>query len=169
MTKKKKIVFMGGNQVGIIGFLSLMAKGYDIAAMVAYSQDLAKIARTFSVPCYETIKDENFKKAAKNAGLLVSVHGREIVNAEMLAMCGRAINVHPYLYKYKGANPVGRALAERNFNASVGVHNMTENLDEGEVIVEEFVDVSGASTVNEIYEKLYSYYCVALLKALKSI
>jgi hypothetical protein len=44
---------------------------------------------------------------------------------------------------------------------------MTENVDQGEVLVEEFVDVSGKRSVDEIYNVLYPYYSIALLKALK--
>ena len=80
-----------------------------------------------------------------------------------------AINVHPYLYKYKGGNPVGKALSESNFKASVGVHKMTEMLDEGEVIVEQFLDTTGSKSVEEIYNKLYPCYVNALLKALEIV
>ena len=42
-------------------------------------------------------------------------------------------------------------------------------LDEGEVLVEDFVDVSGAGSVLEIYNKLYPYYSVVVSKALNII
>jgi methionyl-tRNA formyltransferase len=44
---------------------------------------------------------------------------------------------------------------------------MEVKIDKGEVIVEEFADVSGANTVTEIYNRLYPYYCTALIKALR--
>jgi hypothetical protein len=43
---------------------------------------------------------------------------------------------------------------------------MSKEVDEGEILIEEFVDVSGAKSVNEIYNKLYPYYSISLIKAL---
>ena len=43
---------------------------------------------------------------------------------------------------------------------------MTEKLDSGEVIAEEFVDVAGATTVCEVYNRLYPYYAVVVGRAL---
>jgi methionyl-tRNA formyltransferase len=60
-------------------------------------------------------------------------------------------------------------LKDKNPKASVGVHYMTERVDAGEVIIEEFVDVSGKETVVEVYNELYPYYAITLLKALKII
>ena len=78
------------------------------------------------------------------------------------------INVHPCLYGYKGANPVERLLKDGNTRASVGVHRMTAQVDEGEVLAEEFVDVTG-TTVDEVYNALYPAYATALIKALKVV
>lgn len=46
---------------------------------------------------------------------------------------------------------------------------MQERVDEGSVLVEDFVDVSGAGSVREIYNKLYPYYAVVVSKALDII
>ena len=43
---------------------------------------------------------------------------------------------------------------------------MTENVDEGEVLAEEFVQVEGKDTVEAVYNALYPYYAIALVKAL---
>ena len=77
-----------------------------------------------------------------------------------------AINVHPYLYKYKGKDPVGRALKDKNFKASVGIHSMGNKVDDGKVITELFTDISGSENVDEAYNKLYPYYCKSILEAL---
>ena len=44
-----------------------------------------------------------------------------------------------------------------------------EEIDEGTVLVENFVDVSGAGSVIEIYNKLYPYYAVVVSKILDAI
>lgn len=165
-----KICFMGGRQVAIIGALTILSKGNSILSAVSYSDDLTHILNIFGISLYTSINDKGFIRTLSESDVLLSVHGREVVNADLLKLPKfGAINVHPYLYKYKGADPVERALKDNNFRASVGVHTMEEAIDEGKVIVEEFVDVSGATTAIEIYNRLYPYYCIAILKTLDII
>ena len=167
MGKNLKICFMGGKQAGIIGTLATLSMGIELLSAVSYSQDLTNTLNFFDIPVYKSIKDKGFIEMLSSSNLLLSVHGKEIVTRDLLGLPRfGAINVHPYLYKYKGANPVERALQDNEFNASVGVHFMEEEVDKGGVIVEEFVNVSGANSVDEIYNKLYPYYCIVILKAL---
>jgi len=162
-----KICFMGGRQAGVIGALTTLAKGADIIAAVSYSDDLKAVLDAFEIGVYKTISGKEFVKHLSNADLLLSVHGREIVKPDLLKLPKfGGVNVHPYLYKYKGADPVGRAFRDGEFKASVGAHIMQEQVDEGSLLVEDFVDVSGAGSVLEIYNKLYPYYSVVVTKAL---
>lgn len=165
-----KTCFIGGRQAGVMGAMAVLAAGNTIEAAVSYSAETDKILRLMRVPVYKSVKSPAFVKALKKSDLLVSVHGREIVGMELLTMPRLGgINVHPYLYKYKGTNPVGRALNDGNFNASVGVHVMEKEVDSGKVIVEEFTDISGARTPDDAYNKLYPYYVSALISALEKI
>lgn len=150
--------------------LSLLASGCDVLAVVAYDDFVKMLAEQLKIPTFTSIKDKNFVKMVEGSDILVSVHGREIAPPNILKIPPkRCINVHPCLYRYKGADPIGRLLKDKNTKASVGVHYMEEKLDAGEVIVEEFVDVSGRETVAEVYNELYPYYATTLLKALKII
>lgn len=171
-TKKKElqICFMGGRQAGVIGVLTALAKDNNIVAAVSYSDDLKAVLDSFDIAVYETIRDKDFIRSLSNADLLLSIHGREIVKSDMLKLPRfGAVNVHPYLYKYRGADPVGRAFRDGEFKASVGAHIMQERVDEGSVLVEDFVDVSGAGSVPEIYNKLYPHYAAVVSKALDII
>jgi methionyl-tRNA formyltransferase len=165
-----KTCFMGGNQAGVVGIMAILSSGSKIEAAVSYSPETDRIIHLFGIPAFRSVKSSAFRKFLKISDLLVSVHGREIVGKEILVLPRfGGINVHPYLYKYKGSNPVGEAFSDGNFNASVGVHVMEEKVDSGKVIVEEFVDISGASTPEEGYNRLYPYYASALLAALMNI
>ena len=162
-----KICLMGGKQAGLLGALTVLALGDELLSVVCYSADFEVFMEQLKVPVYKSVKESGFAARLKESDVLLSVHGREIVTTDLLNLPRLgSINVHPYLYQYKGADPVGRALQEKNFNASVGVHRMTQKVDEGDVIVEEFINVSGAQTVDEIYNKLYPGYCQSILKAL---
>jgi len=168
--KELKICFIGAKQTGIVGLLTLLSKGFNILSAVSYSKDLTKILNMLNVPSYNSVHDGNFIKELRQSDILISVHAREIIGPELLKLpklC--CINVHPYLYKYKGANPVSRALKDKEFKASVGAHIMGEKVDWGEVIVEEFVDVTGSRSTEEVYNKLYPHYVIIILKMLDII
>jgi hypothetical protein len=45
---------------------------------------------------------------------------------------------------------------------------MTEKIDEGEVIKEQFLGVSGKNEI-EIYNQLYPLYSIAIVKSLKKL
>lgn len=161
---------MGGKQAGIIGALTALSEGNQILSAVSYSDDLTGILKTLDIPLYKSVKDKDFIKRLRRADLLLSVHGREIVKDDLLKLPKLGgINLHPYLYKYKGVNPVGKAFKDKEFKASVGGHIMRDKIDQGEVLVEEFVDVSGSNSIDEIYNKLYPYYSIIVLKALNML
>ncbi|MCK4852249.1 MAG: hypothetical protein KAS86_03955 [Candidatus Omnitrophica bacterium] len=165
-----KICFMGGKQAGMIGTLTVLAWGGRMISAVSYSGDLTKVLNIFNIPMYKSVEDEGFVKDLERSDLLLCVHGREIVRPRLLDMPRLgAVNIHPYLSGYKGADPVGRALNEGDYNASVGAHIMEEKIDHGRVLVEEYVDVSGAGSVVEVYNALYPHYSTVILKVLEMI
>ncbi len=165
-----KVCFIGGKQAGIIGLLTLLAKKIQILSIIPYSDDLNLVAKQFLIPSFQTVNDLNFKKTLNGSDLLVCVHGREILKNDVLTKPKLGcINVHPCLYRYKGINPIKRLLEDGNRKASVGIHFMTEKIDEGEVILEEFVDIGDASTIYEVYNLLYPYYSIVLSKAIDFI
>ena len=164
------VVFLGGKQAGCTGLLTLYGAGCDVLGVVAYDPQVKKLASTLGLPVFDSIRHAAVKPLLRRADLLVSVHGREVVPQALLDLPAHgAINVHPCLYAYKGADPVARLLRDRNPKASVGVHRMEERIDHGDVLVEEFMDVSGWRTAEEVYNVLYPLYATTLLKALRLV
>jgi len=164
------VFFLGAKQAGCIGLLTLIAAGCKIVGTIAYDSFLKELATELHIPTYLSLKQPSSTEAISQSDLLVSVHGREIVPDSLLKLPRfGGINVHPCLYRYKGANPVERLLQDACPLASVGVHLMTNKVDEGEVLAEEFVDVTGKQTVEEVYNALYPFYGIALLKALRTL
>lgn len=163
-----KVLFLGGKQAGCIGLLTLAAAGCKIQGAIAYDTAMEKLATTLNISTFSSLKQPEVEKLLSESDLLVCVHGREIVPKKLLELPRfGGINVHPCLYRYKGSNPVGRLLQDGCTQASVGAHRMTESVDEGEVLAEEFVDVTGKQSVEEVYNVLYPFYASALLKALR--
>ena len=152
-------ILMAGGNAGIMAFLTVKP---DI--VVSYTRKLTDVADYFGVPVADSIY--RLPKLDGNDTLL-SVHGKEIVPRIMFNKVGRALNVHPYLYCYKGKEPINRALLDRNFDASIGVHKMTEKLDMGEVLYEKCIKLRECDSVIEIYNQLYPHYPEVIMEGLR--
>jgi len=169
-----RIIFYGGRQAGAIGLLTLMARKDEMVLVIPEDDVVENIAKSFNLDIYkpEKINSEESMKILqeKNADLLVSVHGRRIIGNNILSLFRLGgMNVHPCLYKYKGANPIEKLLEDGETKASVGVHKMTEKVDGGTVITEIFTDVRDCKTVVEVYNKLYPTYSIALNDAMDKL
>jgi len=165
-----RVVFLGSKQAGCIGLLTLAAAGCKIQGVIAYDDTVQKLAGMLHTSAFSSLKQPEVQKLLSQSDLLVSVHGREIVPKNFLELPRfGGINVHPCLYRYKGSRPIDRLLQDGCTQASVGVHRMTETVDEGEVLVEEFVDVTEKHSVEEVYNVLYPFYALALLTAIHKV
>jgi len=161
------VCLMVGKQAGVIGILTTLAKKIDILAIVAYDENVEMISKELHIPTFNTIYDKEFVEHLAKSDLLISIHGKEIVPENLLSLPKiGCINVHPCLYKYKGRDPIIKLLKDGETKASVGVHWMTGSIDSGQVIAEEFVDVTGLKNVTDVYNALYPYYSFVLLKTL---
>lgn len=167
---RQAVVFLGGKQAGCTGLLALYGAGCDVLGVVAYDPQVRNLAETLGLPIFDSVRQAAVRPLLGRADLLVCVHGREIVPRALLRLPRRGgINVHPCLYAYKGADPVIRLLRDRNPKASVGVHRMERQVDAGTVLVEEFMDVAGWRTAEEVYNVLYPLYATVLLKAVRQV
>ena len=166
--RKLRVVFMGSKQAGCIGLLTAIAADCRIQGVVAYGNIIGDLATNLGLPTFNSFKLPSVEELLTESDLLISVHLPYILPKRLLELPRLGcINVHPCLYLYKGLHPIDRFLSDGHTKASVGVHRMTEEVDAGEVLVEEYVDVTGKRTVEEIYNVLYPYYSIALLKALR--
>lgn len=165
-----KIIFYGGKQAGMIALLTLLSLRHKVVCVIPVDGAVEKTAKNFNLNIREP-RDINDKKLVSylkrlKPDLLVCCHGRQILKKDILAI--RCVNLHPCLYEYKGADPVGRLLKDGNKKASVGAHWMVEKVDRGGVIVEKFLKVEG-KTPSEIYNELYPLYVEVLTESLKII
>ncbi len=169
-----RIIFYGGKQAGLISLFTLKAMGQKIVCIVPEDKIVEMAAKKMKLKVFKPkdINSENsvvfFKKLKSD--LIVCCHGRKILKKKILELPKKGcINIHPCLYKYKGADPIGRMLSEGEKKASVGVHCMVEKVDSGKVLSEKFVNAEEAKTVVEVYNILYPYYSTALIEAIQKI
>lgn len=131
------IFYIGNQTAGIIGRLTILAEGHKIV----YKVD--------------------------DSDILLCVHGRAIIPKEIYSKPEIAsINVHPYLYAYPGKDPIGRAIKDKNWHASVGCHYITDVVDGGQVVKEIFFDVQPSDNRADIYNQLYPYYSKVIIESL---
>jgi methionyl-tRNA formyltransferase len=162
-----KIIFYGGKQAGMVALLSLLALKENIVCVIPVDDIVEKTGRAFKLNIKKT-KDINNAKFVRylkslNPNLLICCHGRQILRKGILSIA--SINLHPCLYKYKGSHPVERLLKDKNKKASVGAHWMSEKIDEGKIITEEFVSTKGRTPI-EIYNELYLLYIKVIIKTI---
>lgn len=129
---------------------------------VCYDDMTKEIAKELVIEKYDSLP--TYSDTLKDS-VIVSVHGREIVGPEWTEQY-ECFNIHPYLYCYKGADPIGKAMKAGNRHASVGLHRMTSEVDQGEVLLEVFTELKHLKGYDSIYDQLYPLYhaCFVALK-----
>ena len=83
---------------------------------------------------------------------------------------GRLINIHPSLLpKYKGLNTHQRAIDARDDYAGCSVHWVTEELDGGDVIMQDRIPIAPSDTAVTLAEKLLPIELSLYPKSLKKV
>ena len=153
-----KVMFYGGRQSGMIVLLSILAKKIEVCYVIPEDDIVRTVADQFNIKIIEKgqVNDKIVADIVKKdkIDLFVCCHGKRIIKDNILGSC-ECINVHPCLYKYKGAEPISRLIKDDNTKASVAVHKMTDKVDDGDVMIELFKDVELDSVVS-VYNQLYS-------------
>lgn len=139
-----KIVFYGGERVGMVVLLYLLAKQYEVI-VVPVDSFVEYVAGLFGLRkiVFDDIAGESFD-------VLVCCHGRKMVS-KVVFDSHVCINIHPCLFKYKGADPIGRYIMNKDVKASVGCHFMSDVVDAGEVVYEVFFTTPVISCYSEFY------------------
>lgn len=166
-----KIIFYGGRIAGLVNLLATMALGHEILCVVAVDDVVENLALKLGLDVKKpkNINEDEFVDYLQTLGadVFLCCHGRQIIKPRILNMF-KCVNFHPCLYKYKGADPIKRLLADGNTKASVAAHWMVEKVDAGEVIVENFKEVQSTTEIG-VYNELYPVYVQTLIDALNKI
>lgn len=170
MRSPLRVVYLGGKQAGCIGLLTLFGADCEVLGVVGYDEHVRRLTQVLQLPLFSSVREQKLQTCLREADLMVCVHGRERVPKTLLDLPRLGgINVHPCLYSYKGASPIERLLKDNNPRASVGVHKMEEEVDRGEVLTEEFVNVSEQRSVVGVYNALYPFYATTLLRVIEQM
>ena len=168
-----RLAFYGGQTAGIITLLTLLARKQEVAIVIPQDKAVEDLATLFSLEITANTRLNTphiIKKLKQQVDFLICCHGKTILQKELVQQI-RCINLHPCLYKYKGAKPIKRLLEDKNPRASVAAHWMVEKVDAGQVIVEEFIDIQNieSKTESQVYSELYPLYSKIVLMAPEKI
>lgn len=145
----KTAIFYGKSQVGLVVLLDLLANGYKVR--VIPNDDIIRAAAKYhNLPIVTLDTMGEFD-------LFCSCHGEKIIPMRYLPE-GKCFNMHDCLFKYKGQTPIQRYMDNQDTKASIESHYMTEQVDEGPVIHQEFWDTPVCHTFGEYYNLAVPHY-----------
>ena len=169
-----KIAYYGGQTAGLVCLLGLLADDkHKVVCVYPQDQTMLEVADPYSIPVRTIVglrvgEDLDWLKA--NTDLLLCCHARSIL-PEQIVDNFPCLNLHPSLYRYKGADPLGKMIEENNTLASVASHWMMAEVDAGPMVVEKYKVIPNLATLShaDIYRLLYPLYLQVMFESLKIV
>ena len=180
-----KIVFMGTPDFAKESLNKLYDSGYEICmticppdkpkgrGMKLVACPVKEYSLEKNIPCFQPEKLSEFKDKIEeqNPDLIVVVsYGKILPKAILDIPKYGCINVHPSLLpKYRGAAPIQWAIINGDKITGTTIMKMNEKMDEGDIILQEKVDILENETTGELWNRLSTISSNLLLKAIKQI
>ena len=172
--------FIGGKDIGNYILNLLTQKNILPNFIVAYKNIIDKnILENLEKKNVEIIRTDNFKKDIDliidkidyyQAKTMISVAFPLVVPAKILNKVKYPLNVHTALLpKYRGFHPISAAFLNDEKYQGTTIHFMTEDLDAGDIILQDMIEVSNTDDIVSVKNKLIKLSCELLLKALEQI
>jgi len=135
----------------------------DVVLMVYNKKDCGAVkkANSLGIPsCYIKSKDEDLIiRYFKGLGVdyIVLAGWMRILSSKFIkAFPDKIINIHPSLLpKYKGLNPIQRALDNGDEVTGCTVHMVTEELDSGKILMQEEVGILLHDTIESVTKAVH--------------
>lgn len=156
----KTIILCTRRNVGLYSLSFLVSLGYNVRVIT----DDENVKWLASVLNCELVDFDTMGVCS----LLLSVHWHKIIELKDLQY-GRAVNIHPCLYKYPGHNPIKKYIKNGDTQASVESHVMTDVIDEGEVIHQEFFETKKCHNYADFYNQAVDKYLKCIDRTLKIV
>jgi methionyl-tRNA formyltransferase len=190
MNKSKKLVFFGNErlatglaQIEPLTLKSLVAQGYDVAAVVSHfheghsrnqrTLEIAEVAKAHNIPLLlpENLRDIKQKIESYQAEVAILVAYGKIIPADIIEVFPKGIiNIHPSLLpKYRGPTPVEQAILDGATETGVSIMKLAPKMDAGPVFAQDKLTLSGQEYKAELAKKLLEAGSKLLLKNLPAI
>ena len=128
-------------------------------------QKYVDICEEYSIPLIIVNKNQETLELLKEIDhhFLVCNCYKYIIPDEYLCADFASLNMHRSLLpKYKGLKPLKRALENNEKEAGITVHEMTDELDSGNILCQLKIDIDEKDTEKSLFEKLYPIQYTAM-------
>lgn len=173
-------IFLGGKEIGNYVLRNLLTDGLMPVGIISYqdiiADDLLVLAKTKGI---QILQLDKFKGSAPaivafvkemKAEMLVSVAFPYILPGEVLRSVTYPVNVHTAdIPKYRGFHPLSAAFLNDEPKQGTTVHLMTEEVDAGKIILQDFVPVSNEDDMVTVRAALIDLSYRLLKQALHQI
>ena len=130
----------------------------DVVLMVYNKKDCGAVKRANSLgipSCYIKSTDEDliirYFKSLDVDYIILAGWMRILSSKFIQAFPDKIINIHTsLLHKYKGLDPIKRALDNGDYSTGCTVHMVTEELDSGKILMQEEVDILPHDTIESV-------------------
>ena len=167
--EKKRIVFLGGKNIGAACLRFMLKEGYDIAAVILNPRELydrqrwynstAEVALNNGIPTL-SFKTINSREAIHfleflSPDLMFSIFFDEIYSQDIIRIPPMGmINLHMALSEeYRGRFPCNYTILNREKKTGVTLHYIDKGVDTGDIIGTMEVQIDKADTASSLYNK----------------
>lgn len=176
---KKRVLFIGVPDMALLGLDTLWRERVNIVGVLGplkthntYSMFKSFVeARNLNFIEYDSIRDVDLIERIQALNIDIAVvcsFNNKIPKEFISSIKDGIINVHPSLLpKYRGGNPYSRAIMNGDIQTGVTIHFMSEELDKGDIILQEVCDILPDETMGTLFDKTNILGIKLLLKALQ--
>jgi methionyl-tRNA formyltransferase len=164
------VVFFGFQTWGLVTLRAIVASGREVSLVVThpeaqldvnrhFTDSVAEFAKSHDIPVLVRTKaDEEVIGLTRESAptFVVSSNWRRKIPAEILSVASQAaINVHRSLLpRYAGLAPLNWAIAKGETQVGVTMHLMEPEIDAGDILGQEVLDIGPDETATEVFHRL---------------
>lgn len=171
---KKSTLALAKKMFGFYGLFNFIRMGMLYVFKKLKGVSIRNLTKNYNVPVFEVenVNDKTFldKLNALEVDLVISVAAPQKFKAELLSIPGKGcINIHSgKLPKYRGMLPSFWTLLNEKKSGAVTIHKMNANLDDGEIILQQDVEIVPNETLDSYIKKTKKLGAEMMLRAIKS-
>jgi methionyl-tRNA formyltransferase len=181
---KPRIIFMGTPEFALPALSLLLEEEYPLVGVITQPDrpqgrgraclpspvKVMALAHQLPVMQPERMRDDGFLATFRSLApdlVVLAAYGqllpKEITDRPPLG----CLNIHPSLLpKYRGAAPINRAIINGEKVSGVTIMQMTEELDAGDIILQEETPIGGDETFDQLHDRLAHRGAELLIRAI---
>ena len=182
-----KIIFAGTPEFSVSALEALIDAGHEIVGVycqpdrpkgrgrILTACPVKEKALELDLTVYqpENLRDSSAQKTLKNLGadvMIVVAYGQILPLEVLESPKYGCLNIHASLLpRWRGAAPIQRAILAGDKQTGVGIMQMNEGLDTGDVLLEKICNISDTDTAQTLHNKLATLGADAIVEALDNI